>query len=292
MGSIRVTKPPAILIAAAFLLMGLSIADTARANFGSIIRTYRLGTMSASYAHGVFPEDPYIYVVTATYPSRVHLDKFSNQGTLLGWVPLNFIWYGWDADAAPQGRGFVSVLDQGEAWLWIYNVATGSCENSFPVVGGPAGIPRSVAYGGGYYYVINSECKGVFARYTGTGSRISDLYISAWPDQVRYSYGLAYTNMAQSRAGDYLILNGVGNGDYNVLILIDVQQRKVIAVRNVNINAGGGGACGRSPNPAFGITYWSYIVAPTYTLAEYDIGGRFCPDIEPASLGKVKACYQ
>ncbi len=264
----RVVRKASVALAAAVLL-----AAGASADYPSIINSFRMSGTTAPYARGIYVGSSEVGGIFYEGPGRHSFRVFTVIGSLTATYPMpGGVMLG-DADGAPVGSPGFAVVDEGSHELKAYGM-TGS------LYGVIRSIPSdAVAYARGGY--TNSYL------YLGTNAGVVFCYTSSWSLVNSYSTRAAIADLAAGFGyryswGDYLHVGPRQAADPIRVYLGPV------GVMAGSFTLPGIRSCGAVH---YGQSYWCLRDLGTEIWA-YHVAISGLMDIEPASLGKVKALFK
>ena len=256
----------------------LTSASSAYADLPSVVCSFRMSGTTPPYARAILAwgfHTTDVYGIFYQSPNYNYLYKFHTSGSLVSRVRLPGAVKLGDADFAPEGcpSGYFAVIDESSHDLKVYNTA-GSFYRVIRTLPGDV-----VAYGRGghvtkYLYLGTSD--GVVSRYTptwsflnsyATGVALADL---AAGSGYRYAWG-DYLEVGSRQAGEPIrVYFGYSGYLYGSFPLPGVR----------NCGAIGGGD-----------SYWCLRDLGTEIWA-YGVRIAALMEVQPASLGRIKALYK
>ncbi len=251
------------------------IATAALADYPSIISSFRMSGTTPPYARGIYTySSSSLGGIFYEGPGRHSFRIFTLAGSLTATYPMaGGVMLG-DADRPPEGyRGYLAVVDEGSRELKAYSM-TGSFYRVIRKL--PSGV---VAYARGGY------TKDYLYLATNTG--VVFCYTPSWSLLNSYSTGVAVADLAAGYGyrhswGDYLDVGSRQAGDPIRVYLgpagVMVASFALPGIRSCGaVRSGQTYWCLRD----LGTEIWSYRVA---------ISGLM--EVQPASLGRIKALYK
>lgn len=289
----RISVFPSAIILCVATAAAVCCAITPASGAGSIISSFRLSGYSAPYANGIYVGNNYVTTIYCNSTGRDYFYRYRFNGTLVGSFGLNGTSSPQGGDAAHLGTGYVSLVDSSTSRLLIYRASGGAPITSFAVSGPGSGNLQDVMWTGSYYEVTDHLGNGRFNRYTSNGSFVRTVAYSGWPSAMTSTGAVAFSGVADGRAGAYLVASSRANGQPSCIINIG-GSGSLVATFGMPPYFASGGCCGRSSKVnKYGSAYWTtWIVANAIWCYEVDIGGKAATAVVPSSLGQVKAIYR
>jgi len=272
-----------------------ALATCAYAEVGSVISSFYLGTSGIHdwWWFGIYRDPSYVYCIHHQL-SGVNLYFYTPGGSRQGYVPIysgTISYYG-DSDRCHLGAGYIAWMADG--LLIFTNIRRPVPPAGYFAVRSP-GVwsTHNVAWGGAYYYVNDYTDRGVFNRYTTTGSLAGTWTVAGWPPAL-LAHSVAFSRSFNEGSGQYFIavsadrtyafnMNGGSLlGSWRIPRATDGQR---------------GAICGDAYPPSYGAALWvhsSFRVSSVLTDSwayQIDVNARGATSVLPASLGKVKAIY-
>jgi hypothetical protein len=258
---------------------------------GSSIRSFRMTGLVAPYALGIYRDPSYVYGIGYTGSSTAYLLRFTSTGSSTGSFAITGVGQPRDADRAHLGAGYLSFVDANTLRCYIFRTSGGAAVSSFPCSGSP--YPLNVFWDGSYYCVNGSSNRGLFYRYTTSGSSDGTWSCAGWPAGITVAGGAALANAGNNTTGTpYFVACSWSAGE--PMLMTTYPGGSLVRTWSMP-NSNGNGICyGDSSNPStYGASIWAnwYTGSGLYAF-EIDINARNASNVTPASLGKVKSLYR
>jgi len=257
---------------------------------GSIIRSFRMTGLVTPYALGIYRDSSYVYGIGYTGSSTAYLLRFTATGSSAGSVAITGVGQPRDADKAHLGNGYLSFVDATTLRCYVFRTSGGAAVSSFPCSGSP--YPLNVFWDGTYYLTNGSSDRGLFYRFTTSGSSAGTWRCAGWPSSITYNGGAAYAQRGNNSTGPYFVGASWSNGEPMCMTTYPAGSLvRTWSTPSFNCN----GLCyGDSSSPStYGASIWAdwYTGSALYAY-EFDIDARGGSSVMPTSLGKVKSLYR
>jgi hypothetical protein len=267
-----------VCVAALAAVAGLTLASTAYAYLPTIISSFRMSGTAPPYARGIVLYGPRgVFFLRDSYN---YLYAFNTSGSLISTARLPGAVRLGDADGPPEGYPSYSfaVVDEAALNVKIYTT-TGSYVGTLFTVS-----PKTVGIGVGghlaeHIYTITEE--GVVSRYSPYGSFVASYATGVKAADIAAAYGYKYM------WGDYIYVGPAQ--EYEPIRVYDMRFGCSLAgsftmpgLANVGAVVGGGTTTTFYWNlRRMGADIWAYKTVVTALM-----------EVQPASLGKVKALFK
>lgn len=254
---------------------------------GSIIRSFFMTGTTGTYALGIFRDSTYVYGIGYN-ASTDYLLRFTPTGSSAGSVSIPGCSTPRGADKAHLGNGYLSLVDPAGR-LYVYRTSGGSPVTSFSASGSPWAM--NVFWDGTYYCTNGYSNRGLYYRYTSSGSSGGTWTCAGWPSSMTYNGGAAYAQMGNNSTGPYFVACSWSAGQ--PMVMTTYPAGSLVRTWSMPSSNGNGLCYGDSSSPGtYGAAVWANWYLGALYAFEIDIDARGGSSVKPTSLGKVKSLYR
>ncbi len=245
---------------------------------GSVIRSFTMSGTSTPYALGIFRDASYVYGV---FYSPNHLRRFTSTGSMVSTHSISGASVPRGGDVAHLGSGYMSLVCPTTRRLYVYRVTGGAPVASMTAAG--SAWPMNNFYDGTYYYTNGPNNRGMFYRYTTSGSS-AGTWTCSFP--MSTCGGATYVDKFNGGSGGYIVACSWTSGQASAGFTKAGSLVRSFTLPRNNTN----GACGGPSSGAFGEVYWVNRYTGSLVAMEIDLGNT--TSVTPISLGKVKSLFR
>jgi hypothetical protein len=254
---------------------------------GSVIRSFFMTSTSQPYALGIFRDSSYVYGIG--YSSGTdYLLRFTATGSSAGSVTIPGCATPRGADKSHLGNGYLCLVDPANR-LYVYRTSGGSPVTSFSASGSPWAM--NVFWDGTYYCTNGYSNRGIYYRYTSSGSSAGTWSCSGWPSSMTYNGGAAFAQRGNNSTGPYFVACSWSSGQ--PMVMTTYPAGSLVRTWSMPSSNGNGLCYGDSSSPStYGAAVWANWYTGSLYAYEIDIDARGGSSVKPTSLGKVKSLYR
>jgi hypothetical protein len=252
---------------------------------GSIIRSFRMSGTSAPYALGIYRDPSYVYGI---FYSPHHLRRFTTSGSVVSTSSLSGMSVPRGADKAHLGNGYLSIVDATTRRCYVFRTSGGTAVTSFTAAG--SSYPMNVFWDGAYYYTNGSGNRGLFYRYTTSGSSSGTWSCAGWPSSMTYCGGAAFANVGNNSAGPYFVAASWSSGQ--PMCMTTYPAGSLVRTWSMPSSNANGMCYGNASSASYGASVWANWYTGSLMAFEIDVDARGGAAVTPTSLGKVKSLYR
>jgi hypothetical protein len=247
---------------------------------GSIISSFMMSGTSTPYALGIYRDASYVYGI---FYSPSHIRRYTTAGSIVSTHAFSGLTVNRGADHAHLGSGYLSIADNSGRKVGIFRLTGGAPITTFTV----SGVNMNVAFDGTYYYSNAYTNRGLFYRYTTSGSSAGTWSATGWPGAMASCGGVAYVDKFMGGSGGYFVACSWTSGQPSAGFTKAGSLVRSFTLPPANSN----GTVGGPSSGAFGEVYWVNRYSGSALQAmEVDLGNT--TSVTPTSLGKVKSLFR
>ncbi len=247
---------------------------------GSVISSFRMSGTSGTVALGIFRDASYVYGI---FYSPTHIRRFTTAGSMVSTHAISGLTVPRGADYAHLGTGYVAIADNSGRKVGIFRLTGGAPITTFSV----SGVNMNLAYDGTYYYSNAYTNRGLFYRYTTSGSSAGTWTATGWPSSMGSCGGVAYVSKFMGGSGGYFVACSWTSGQPSAGFTKAGSLVRSFSLPTANSN----GTVGGPSTGSYGEVYWvNRYTGSALVAMEVDLGNM--TSVAPTSLGKVKSLFR